>query len=176
MATALEALPNIGSVSVTRYGPDGQLGYSWYVTFVENPGSFPAGSGDVALMSPDFSELEGDGAWCTVDEVSAGTSELSGAFVLAFTGSEESGGVTRYTDKLPYNSLAEEVSKCTICFVPYDDVAAALQKEPANLAHYECCRDVLLCQASVVLSLNHAQSLRNAPLTTSTITIESRCD
>ncbi|CAN0512173.1 unnamed protein product, partial [Ectocarpus sp. 8 AP-2014] len=42
MELALEALPNVGSVSVNRKGPDGQLGYSWYVTFVENLGSFPA--------------------------------------------------------------------------------------------------------------------------------------
>lgn len=109
MAAALESLPNIGSVLVTRTGPDGQLGYSWYVTFSENPGSFPAGSGDVALLSPDASGLEGDGAWCASEEVSAGTSELSGAFVLAFTSNVESGGVTHYTDELPYNSLAEEV-------------------------------------------------------------------
>lgn len=109
MVTALEALPNVGSVSVTREGPDGQLGYSWYITFVENPGSFPAASGDVALMAPDFSGLTGDGALCTAEESSAGTPELSGAFVLAFTSSAESGGVTRYTDELPYNSLAEEV-------------------------------------------------------------------
>lgn len=109
MVTALEELPNIGSVVVTRMGPDGQLGYSWYVTFTENPGSFPAGSGDVALLSPDHSGLEGDGAQCEVEEDSAGTQELSGAFVLAFTGSAENGGVTKYTDELPYNSLAEEV-------------------------------------------------------------------
>ena len=109
MAAALESLPNIGTVLVTRTGPDGQLGYSWYVTFSENPGSFPAGSGDVALLSPDASGLEGDGAWCRSEEESAGTSELSGAFVLAFTSNAESGGVTHYTDELPYNSLPEEV-------------------------------------------------------------------
>lgn len=109
MATALESLPNVGSVQVTRTGPDGQLGYSWSVTFSENPGAFPAGSGDVALLSPDYSGLEGDGAWCGSEEVAAGSSEISGAFVLAFTASAENGGVTRYTDELPYNSLAEEV-------------------------------------------------------------------
>lgn len=113
MVAALEALPNIGSVTVTRKGPDGQLGYSWYVTFIENPGYFPVGSGDLALLSPDFTNLEGDGAWCMVEEVTAGTPELSGAFVLAFTGSGEIGGVTRYTDELPYNSLPEEVIENT---------------------------------------------------------------
>ncbi|CAM9580207.1 unnamed protein product, partial [Sphacelaria rigidula] len=107
VVTALEALPNIGSVTVTRQGPDGQLGYSWSITFVENPGYFPAGSGDVSLLLPDCSGLVGVGADCWAEEVSAGSNELSGAFVLAFTSSAESGGVTRYTDELPYNSLAE---------------------------------------------------------------------
>ena len=111
MSTALEALPNVGSVDVTRLGPDGQLGYSWLVTFVENPGSFPAGSGNLALLSPSFSNLEGTGASCTTKEVLAGSSGMSGAYVLAFTGNDVSGGATHYTDELPYNSLAEEVSK-----------------------------------------------------------------
>lgn len=111
MATALQGLPNVGAVSVRRTGPDGQLGYSWYVTFVENPGSFPAGSGDVSLMSPSFSHLKGEGALCTVEEVSSGTPGLSGSFVLAFTTSAEHGGGTRYTDELPYNSRADEVRK-----------------------------------------------------------------
>lgn len=70
VVTALEALPNIGSVAVTRQGPDGQLGYSWSITFVENPGYFPAGSGDVALLVPDCSNLVGVGADCWAEEVS----------------------------------------------------------------------------------------------------------
>lgn len=106
MAEALAALPNIGSVQVSRKGPDGQLGYSWFITFVENPGSFPAGSGDVALLSPDFSNLQGEGAWCTTEKLSTGSPELSGAFVLAFTGNDS---LTRYTDELQYNSLPQEV-------------------------------------------------------------------
>lgn len=69
VAAALEALPNIGSVDVTRKGPDGQLGYSWSITFVDNPGYFPAGSGDVSLLSPDYSGLVGDDAGCFAMEV-----------------------------------------------------------------------------------------------------------
>lgn len=105
MEEALAALPNIGLVQVSRKGPDGQFGYSWSVTFVENPGSFPAGSGDMALLSPDFSDLQGEGAWGTTKKLSTGSPELSGAFMLAFTGSN----VTRYTDELQYNSLPQEV-------------------------------------------------------------------
>lgn len=116
MAVALEALPNIGSVSVTRTGPDGQLGYVWHITFVDNPGYFPAGSGNVAPLTADFSSLGGNGASCAVTEESAGSMELSGGFVLGFTSSADSGsngggggGVTEYTDALAYNALAEEV-------------------------------------------------------------------
>lgn len=118
MKAALEALPNIGTVTVSRTGPDGQLGYSWYITFVDNPGSFPAGSGDVALLSTDFLSLGGAGADCTSAEESPGTAELSGGFFLEFVTSADSGstgdsdtdgGVTLTTVELAYNALAEEV-------------------------------------------------------------------
>lgn len=118
MAVALEALPNVGTVSVTRTGPDGQLGYEWRITFLDNPGSFSAGSGNVALLTADFSSLGGDGANCVVVEESAGSLELSGGFVLAFTSSTDSGsgsngggvgGVVQLTTELAYNALAEEV-------------------------------------------------------------------
>ena len=120
MKAALEALPNIGSVTVSRTGPDGQLGYSWDITFVENPGSFPAGSGDVAPLSTDFSSLQGTGASCTAAEESAGSAELSGGFKLDFVTSADSGstgdsdttgGVTLTTVELAYNALAEEVKR-----------------------------------------------------------------
>lgn len=109
MATALESLPNVGTVAVSRTGPDGRLGYTWFITFVENPGYFPAGSGDVHLLEADCSGLVGDGASCFAEEVTAGSPELSGAFVLKFSGSVGNAAVTRYTDELPFNSLPEEV-------------------------------------------------------------------
>lgn len=109
VVAALEALPNIGTVAVTRTGPDGQLGYSWFVTFLNNPGYFPAGSGDVSLLIPDYSGLLGHGATCLAEEMVSGSPQLSGVFVLAFTGSADNGRVTRYTDELPYNALPEEV-------------------------------------------------------------------
>ena len=118
MAVALEALPNVGTVSVSRTGPDGQLGYEWKITFLDNPGSFPPGSGNVADLTADFSSLEGVGADCAVSEESSGSLELSGAFVLKFTSSADSGsnndasgGEVQYTTELAYNALAEEVRK-----------------------------------------------------------------
>lgn len=109
VVAALEALPNIGTVAVTRTGPNGQLGYSWLVTFLKNPGYFPAGSGDVSFLIPDCSGLLGHGATCLAEEKVSGSPQLSGVFVLAFTASADNGRVTRYTDELPYNALPEEV-------------------------------------------------------------------
>ncbi len=121
MKAALEALPNIGTVAVSRTGPDGQLGYSWFITFVDNPGSFPAGSGDVTLLSTDSSSLGGAGADCKATDVSHGTAELSGGFFLDFETSADSGSTgdsdtaggntLTTTVELAYNALAEEVRK-----------------------------------------------------------------
>lgn len=118
MAVALEALPNVGTVSVSRTGPDGQLGYSWKITFLDNPGSFPPGSGNVADLTADIESLGGVEADCTVAEESAGSPELSGTFVLKFTSSADADsgsnggvgdGVVQYTTELAYNALPEEV-------------------------------------------------------------------
>ena len=39
MKKALESLPDIGSVAVTREGPNSSEGYTWYVTFTSNTGT-----------------------------------------------------------------------------------------------------------------------------------------
>ncbi|KAL7514942.1 hypothetical protein ACHAXN_013076 [Cyclotella atomus] len=39
MKTALESLPDIGSVDVTREGPNQSEGYTWYITFISNVGA-----------------------------------------------------------------------------------------------------------------------------------------
>ncbi|POM58076.1 hypothetical protein PHPALM_37326 [Phytophthora palmivora] len=45
MKSKLEALPNIGTVAVTRSVPSLKNEYSWTITFTANPGSFPIGAG-----------------------------------------------------------------------------------------------------------------------------------
>ncbi|CAM9170882.1 unnamed protein product, partial [Discosporangium mesarthrocarpum] len=106
MKAALETLPNVGTVDVSRIGPDGQLGYSWYVTFVDNPGYFPTGSGNIATLEANCEGLAGEGTACHVQEDVQGTDPLSGTFILAFT---DSGGLTLYTEDLHYNALPEEI-------------------------------------------------------------------
>eukprot|EP00956_Cyclotella_meneghiniana_P022416 scaffold42451_cov66-Cyclotella_meneghiniana.AAC.3 len=39
MKSALESLPDIGSVEVTREGPNSSEGYTWYITFTSNTGT-----------------------------------------------------------------------------------------------------------------------------------------
>lgn len=41
LEAALEALPSVGDVAVTRSSPDSEGGYAWSVTFLSNPGAFP---------------------------------------------------------------------------------------------------------------------------------------
>ena len=53
MKTRLEALPNIGTVQVKRSAPTPDLGYTWTVTFLSNPGYFPVNSRNLDLLEPD---------------------------------------------------------------------------------------------------------------------------
>lgn len=70
MKTRLEALPNVGTVDVVRSSPTPQLGYTWTVTYTSNPGTFPAGSGNVEALTSDVSALTGAGVSVTAVEVS----------------------------------------------------------------------------------------------------------
>ncbi|CAM9541561.1 unnamed protein product, partial [Phaeothamnion confervicola] len=112
---ALEALPNVGTVAVTRTGPDGQRGYAWSITFLSNPGYFPSGAGDVSALIPDITKMTGDGAACNVTEEMAGSDPLGGVFQLAFY--DDSGNATYHTNELYYNAEADEV-KATLEAVP----------------------------------------------------------
>lgn len=72
---ALESMPyNIipsGSIKVTRTGPDGQLGYSWTITFLSDTyNTFAGNVNDFVFLA---SNLTGAGAKGTVDVVREGT-------------------------------------------------------------------------------------------------------
>ena len=73
MKAALEALNNIpdGAISVTRTGPDGQLGYAWTVQFLDDYNH--VFSGDVGELVPDTSLLSGASKDVTVTEARKGT-------------------------------------------------------------------------------------------------------
>ncbi len=101
LKAALEELANVGTVQVTRTGPDGQQGFSWVITFVDNPGAFPAGSGDVPDLIANGDDLGGSGASILSSTSTDASDRLNGGFRLSFMGEE--------TDELNYNAQAEEV-------------------------------------------------------------------
>jgi len=81
MASALGSVSGIGQVKVSRSHPDGQEGYTWTITFIED-------HGDVPLLQAS-SSLTGKGATILVTEVTKGN-ELGGVFSISFDSSEES--------------------------------------------------------------------------------------
>ncbi len=78
---SLEALPNIGSVDVTRTGPDNQLAFKWTIVF-----NSPMNSGAVSTLVPDYTKLTKSSASGTVtmNVSSVAGNELSGTFTLTF--------------------------------------------------------------------------------------------
>lgn len=99
----LEALPNIGTVAVTRTGPSLKSEYSWSVTFTSNPESFPIGSGNLDALTADSTSLLGSGSTVTISTLQQGSLPVDGSFQLGFTS-----GTTLYTANLsPYASSDE---------------------------------------------------------------------
>jgi hypothetical protein len=105
MKARLESLPNIGTVDVTRSSPTPEKGYTWTVTFVSNPGSFPVASSDVEPLAFDLSGLSGSNVTGNVSEVRAGYWPLGGTFQLRYT----NGTQWRTTTDLAHNSDPSEV-------------------------------------------------------------------
>ena len=104
MKSRLEGLPNIGTVDVKRSAPDPELGYTWTVTFLSNPGYFPVESRNVDPLSPDTTYLTGDNAGVSVVSTD-GTDPLDGYFQLLFT----DGTYTNSTDELDKDISAADL-------------------------------------------------------------------
>ena len=96
LKVALEALPNLGTVVVHRTGPDAQLGYSWTVTFLSNPGMFPIGSGDLAPLVPDGTYLFANTSSVVVTTATNGSDPVRGNFTLSFRNSAVVTGPMRF--------------------------------------------------------------------------------
>jgi NAD(P)-dependent dehydrogenase (short-subunit alcohol dehydrogenase family) len=77
--SALQSLPTIGSLAVSRTGPTSNDGYAWQVTFLSNPG-------DIPLLVSDVSSLSGQGRSVNVSSVTTGKAGLGGNFTLSFGG------------------------------------------------------------------------------------------
>ena len=61
MKSALESLPDIGSVEVTRYGPNQFAGYTWFITFTSNTGTVNLSTGTVSVS---YITVSGAGQAC----------------------------------------------------------------------------------------------------------------
>jgi len=87
---ALEALPNIGTVDVNRFGPSIYQEYSWTVTFLSMPGAYPQGSESVSLLQINYlpsnrplQGLTGVSSTASVSSSISGSSPLGGSFSLS---------------------------------------------------------------------------------------------
>lgn len=105
MKARLEALPNVGTVQVTRSSPTPEKGYAWTVTFASNPGAFPVASSDMEFFKPSLVHLTGSNRTVNVTEMRAGYAPLGGTFQLRYA----NGSAFRTTTDLAYNSDASEV-------------------------------------------------------------------
>ena len=88
MQTRLQALPNIGAVSVSRSGPSAQREYQWTVTFMSMPGSFPDGTGNIVKLVSSRSNndtLGGIDSTVEVIETKQSSPSLGGTFSLTVT-------------------------------------------------------------------------------------------
>lgn len=107
LTTQLESLPNVGVVSVQRFGPTVLQEFSWLVTFLSLPGYFPAGTGAVDLLIPSFSgTLGGNGSSVVVSSIAQGSAPLSGSFTLTYT----NGTYAETTADIPADASADEMA------------------------------------------------------------------
>jgi hypothetical protein len=94
-------------VSVDRSGPSPVRGYVWTITFDQNPGDFPAGSGTVATLEPSPAMLTGTGASVVQSSTSGGFAALTGVWHIDFTANV---GTTHSTGLLRFDATQEEVA------------------------------------------------------------------
>ena len=106
----LEALPNIGTVRVTRTGPSPQKEYVWSVTFLSMPGSFPDGTGDIAVLrtvGANNSTLLGNQSLVNIVQLSQSSKSLGGSFSLTYlTGYN----ITETAGGIPSDASADDVA------------------------------------------------------------------
>jgi hypothetical protein len=91
----LESLPNIGKVSVSRFGPSVWKEFSWVITFLEMPGAFPYGAGNFEQLTANpldsftgIVHLLGLGSDVAVNTDVDGSPVLEGTFHLLVTSAD----------------------------------------------------------------------------------------
>ena len=103
---ALEALSSVGTVVVTRTGPDYQNGFVWTVTFTS-----PVNTGNVPAIIPQYSGLtvSSVGASVSMAVASQDGNQLGGTFTLLWKNTPTSGSPTQGTTvAIPYDATAAQ--------------------------------------------------------------------
>jgi hypothetical protein len=104
---ALEALAAVGTVVVTRAGPDYQNGFDWLVTFTS-----AVNSGNVPAIIPQYAGLtvSSVGASVNMMVVSQDGNQIGGKFTLKWTNapSDSTTAKTGVTGYIPYNATAAQ--------------------------------------------------------------------
>jgi len=102
VATALESLTSIGSVSVQRSAIDSQLGYRWTITFTS-----PMNAGNVPSLIPDYGGLTVSNPLGTVimNVTSYDGNEIGGTFTLGFQRSS----LSATTASIAYDASAADM-------------------------------------------------------------------
>jgi len=101
LRTKLEALPNIGTVIVTRSGPNDQHGYVWTITFDSD-----MNAGNIVPLVPDKTGLfvSSAGKDCKLVVTSKDGNELGGSFGVTYTTLSLVSGVA----VVPFNASADQ--------------------------------------------------------------------
>ena len=108
----IEALPNINTVNVVRTGPSVYKEYSWAITFLSMPGSYPDGSENVLPLEPAYDNFGGIDSVLTISEYQNGSDPLGGTFSLIMTTPAENSTLFNVTDTaggIPADASASEL-------------------------------------------------------------------
>jgi hypothetical protein len=113
LKSRLEALPNVGTVTVVRTGPTVYKEYDWTVTFNSMPGAYPYGTGDNDQLIPAYSDLTGTSSTASVATSTDGSIPLGGTFALtyAYTDPATSFTTTNTTTAINADATAAEVEE-----------------------------------------------------------------
>jgi hypothetical protein len=106
MRVALELLPSVGSVVITRTGTyvTDQGGYEWSVTFTDR-----MNSKDLDMMTSTWTSLDGEGSLVNIVEDQKG-SELSGSFDVRVGGSGSWGTIAHDATAADVKNVLEALS------------------------------------------------------------------
>jgi len=112
LKSAIEALPNINTVDVRREGPSVYKEYTWFITFMSMPGSYPDGTENVLPLIPNSDGLSGTSTVAAIVTAREGSDPLGGTFSLIMTTANPDNSllnVTEIASNIPADASASEL-------------------------------------------------------------------